>query len=126
MLQSGNVFFEKKYQDKCNISVSEHTIGVNNQTNYCMAKRKLTVPLMERAELETKLKTKNQIEVSDSAKLYIVQITDKHMRGEAMPIDYARPLIEKIVLSDRQVEFLREERERMYKEAMDEQKIKFF
>ena len=81
---------------------------------------------MERAELETKLKTKNQIEVSDSAKLYIVQITDKHMRGEAMPIDYARPLIEKIVLSDRQVEFLREERERMYKEAMDEQKIKFF
>ena len=30
MLQSEENYYEKKFQNKCNISVSEHTIGVNN------------------------------------------------------------------------------------------------
>lgn len=81
---------------------------------------------MERAELENKLRYNDRIEVADSARTYILQITDKHMRGEAMPIDYARPEIEKIVLNARQVEFLRSERERMYNEAIKENKLTFF
>lgn len=81
---------------------------------------------VERGELETKLKSKQQIEVSDSLKIYFIQITDKHLRGEQMPIEYARPEIEKIVLSARQVEFLQSERERLYKEAIQIGKIKFY
>ena len=81
---------------------------------------------VERAELENKLKYHNHIEMADSAKTYILHITDKHMRGEAMPVDYARPQIEKILLTRRQVDFLREERERMYEEAVKEKKINFF
>ena len=83
------------------------------------------IPL-ERAELESRLKTKNQIEVKDSTKTYLLQITEKRMRGEAMPIDYARPEIEKMVLYARQAEFLRSERERLYKEAVETKKINFF
>ncbi len=83
------------------------------------------IPL-ERAELESLLKAKNQIEVKDSTKTYLLQITEKHMRGEAMPIDYARPEIEKMVLYSRQAEFLRSERERLYKEAIETKKINFF
>ena len=81
---------------------------------------------MERAELESKLKYSNRIEVANDEKTYILQITDKHMRGEAMPIEYARPQIEKIVLNARQVEFLKSERERMYQEAIDKQQLKFY
>lgn len=83
------------------------------------------IPL-ERAELESRLKTKNQIEVKDSTKTYLLQITEKHIRGEAMPIDYARPEIEKMVLYARQADFLRAERERLYKEAVEAKKITFF
>ena len=83
------------------------------------------IPL-ERAELESRLKTKNQIEVKDSTKTYLLQITEKHIRGEAMPIDYARPEIEKMVLYARQADFLRAERERLYKEAVETKKITFF
>ena len=83
------------------------------------------IPL-ERAELESRLKTKNQIEVQDSTKTYLLQITEKHMRGEAMPIDYARPEIEKMVLYARQADFLRSERERLYKEAVQSKTVKFF
>lgn len=83
------------------------------------------VPL-DRAELESRLKYKNQLEVADSTKVYFVQITEKRMRGEMMPIEYARPQIEKIVLNARQVTFLKEERERLYEEALQSEKIKFF
>ena len=81
---------------------------------------------IERTELETRLKSTNQIEVSDTLKTYVLQVTDKRLRGEQMPRDYARPQIEKIVLSGRQVEFLQKERERMYNEAIQSGKIVFF
>ena len=79
-----------------------------------------------RTELESKLKYSNRIEVSDSTKTYILQITNKHMRGEAMPVEYARPDIEKIILNSRRVEFLRKERERLYNEAIQDKKLMFF
>jgi len=85
----------------------------------------LHIPV-ERAELESMLKSKNQIEVTDSAKTYLLQITDKCMRGEKMPMEYARPEIEKIVLSQRQVEFLQKERERLYNEAIQSGKVVFY
>ena len=81
---------------------------------------------VERAELETRLKAKNQIEVADTLKTYLLQVEDKHLRGEQMPMEYARPQIEKMVLSARQVEFLTKERERLYNEAIQNQKIKFY
>ena len=81
---------------------------------------------IERSELENRLKNKNQIEVADSIRVYFLQVTDKHLRGEQMPIEYARPEIEKIVLSARQVEFLQSERERLYQEAIETGEIKFY
>ncbi len=81
---------------------------------------------VERAELENALKNKNQIEFADSVKTYLLQVTDKHLRGEQMPLEYARPQIEKIVLATRQVEFLQKERERIYNEAIQDRKIKFY
>ena len=81
---------------------------------------------IERAELEARLKAKNNVEVTDSLKTYLLQVTDKHLRGEQMPMEYARPQIEKIVLNARQVDFLNKERERLYNEAMQNQKIKFY
>ena len=48
------------------------------------------------------------------------------MRGEKMPVEYARPQVEKSILNARRVEFLRKERERLYNDAVQEKKIKFF
>ena len=81
---------------------------------------------VERADLETKLKYGNRIEISDSTQTFILQVTEKHMRGEKMPVEYARPQIEKIILNARRVEFLRKERERLYNDAVQEKKITFF
>ena len=81
---------------------------------------------MERADLEAKLKASNHIEVTDSTKIYVLQVTDKYMRGEAMPVEYARPQIENIILNARRVEFMRKERERLYNEAIQTRKIHFY
>ena len=81
---------------------------------------------IERSDIESKLKYTNRIEVTDADKTYILQITDKRMRGEAMPVEFARPEIEKIILNARQVEFLRKERERRYNEAVQGRKVNFF
>ena len=81
---------------------------------------------MERADLENRLKGTNHIEVADSSKIYLLQITQKSMRGEAMPVEYARPQIEKIILNARRVEFMRKERERLYNEAIQKRKIHFY
>ena len=80
----------------------------------------------ERAEIEAQLKNRNQVEVTDSLQTYLIQVTEKHLRGERMPLEYARPEIEKIVLSERQVDFLNKEREKLYNEAIQEKKIVFF
>ena len=50
----------------------------------------------------------------------------EHIVGELMPLDYARPQLEEYILTTRQVEFLRNERGRMYDEAIQQGKIVFY
>ena len=83
------------------------------------------IPL-DHEDLEAQLRAQSQIEMSDSAQTYILQVIDKRLRGEQMPLEYARPEIEKLVLSSRQNEFLQKERERLYQEAIQEKRIKFY
>ena len=85
----------------------------------------LSMPF-ERDELDRLLRNKQQIEWQDSLSTYILQVTDKRMAGEPMPIEYARPEIEKAVLSQRRVLFLQKERERLYEDAIKYNKIVFF
>ena len=85
----------------------------------------LTMPF-EQDELDRLLRSKQQIELQDSLSTYILQVTDKQMAGEPMPIEYARPEIEKAVLSQRRVLFLQKERERLYEDALRHKKIQFF
>ena len=85
----------------------------------------LTMPF-EQDELDRLLRSKQQIELQDSLSTYILQVTDKRMAGEPMPVEYARPEIEKAVLSQRRVQFLQEERERVYEDALRHKKIQFF
>jgi hypothetical protein len=49
-----------------------------------------------------------------------------YVRGEQMPLDFARGEIEKIILSQRQVEFIQQKREEIYKEALEQGKLKLY
>ena len=69
---------------------------------------------------------KKQIELQDTTNTYLLQVTDVHTIGEPMPIEYAAPEIEKIILNQRQVEFLQHERDALYNQAIHDHKLKFY
>lgn len=61
----------------------------------------------------------------DSTSLYLLQVTDCRLAGEPMPVDYAREAIDKIILSQRRVAFLQQQRKQLYDEAVIFGKVKF-
>jgi hypothetical protein len=81
---------------------------------------------IERADLEKAISKHNQIELSDSTKTYLLQLNAKYLKGEKMPLEYAEPEIKKLILNQRQYEFLQKERERIYNDAIQQQKIIFY
>ena len=74
------------------------------------------VPIAQQ-ELSTLLKQQQQIDVQDSLQTYIIQITDKRLQGEEMPIEYAEPKIKKIILGEREPAFISEQKALFYHEA---------
>ncbi len=77
----------------------------------------LRIP-MERNNMTTLLRDHKIISLSDSTSCYLLRVTDKKMKGETMPYEYARPEIEKLLLEKRQQAFLKEEKEKIYQEAV--------
>lgn len=77
----------------------------------------LSMPF-EQNDLLKQLKNNAQIELQDTVSTYILQVTDKCLAGESMPLDYATEEIEKMILSRRQVEFIKKEREDLYNKAL--------
>ena len=65
-----------------------------------------------------------QFEERDSTSLYILQVTDCRLAGEAMPVDYARPTIDKIILAERRITFLQDQRRQLYDDAVRFGKVK--
>lgn len=61
----------------------------------------------------------------DSTSIYLLQVTDCRLAGEAMPEEYARPTIDKIILAERRVTFLQKQREQLYDEAVRFGKVRF-
>ncbi len=78
----------------------------------------------EKDDLNQRLQRTRQIELQDSVNTYLLQVTDVYTRGQLMPIEYARPEIEKMILRYRQVEFLERERELLYEKAINARKLK--
>lgn len=80
----------------------------------------------EKDNLNNQLRQKKQIELQDSVNVYLLQVTEMHTQGGMMPLSYARKEIEKILLRQRQVEFLEREREDLYNDAIKKGKLKLY
>lgn len=61
----------------------------------------------------------------DTTSIYLLQVTDCRLAGQAMPVDYARPAIDKMILSERRVSFLQQQREELYDDAVRFGKIRY-
>lgn len=76
-------------------------------------------------EVEQEIRHNRLIESSDSSRISMLRVTDRHLQGEAMPMEYARTEIEKVLLNQRQVQFLQRQREEMYQQAVRQKRVVF-
>lgn len=80
----------------------------------------------EEDNLHKLLKQKRQLSMQDSLNTYVLQVSEMYGRGEQMPLDYARGEIEKILLNQRQVEFIQQKRDELYTNALKQGKLKLY
>lgn len=76
--------------------------------------------------VQSELRDKELISISDSVNTYFLQVVDKRLIGEFMPLEYAHDAIRDILLSYRQVEFLHEQRDALYEDAVRFNRVKFY
>lgn len=67
---------------------------------------------------------KQQIVLEDTTSVYVLQITDKRLSGDVMPLEYARENIEQILINNWQIGFLKNERKSLYDDAVRFNKLK--
>lgn len=74
--------------------------------------------------LKHQIKGGQLVQLQDTMSVYMLQLTEVCGAGEPKPLDYVRGEIEMIILSERRVEFINKERERMYDKAVEQGKLK--
>ena len=74
--------------------------------------------------LKQQIKGGQLVQLQDTMSVYMLQLTEVCGAGEPKPLDYVRGEIEMIILSERRVEFINKERERMYDKAVEQGKLK--
>lgn len=67
--------------------------------------------------LNAAIRQQQQIEVRDSAQIYLLQLTDKRFVGDLMPLELADPEIRKIMLQERRTDFIQQQKDAMYEDA---------
>ena len=73
------------------------------------------MPIDDAAAIQQlKNKKTETINVSDSASIYLLRITDKYLAGEVMPFDYAEPLIKQSIMEKRKLDFLKSYEQNIY------------
>lgn len=80
----------------------------------------------DKKEFQKQLKQKPQIETQDSINTYLLQVTQVCHAGDYAPLDYVRSEIEKLLLSQRQVDFLYSLREKLFDKAIQQGDLKIY
>ena len=71
------------------------------------------------------LKEQKRLEVQDSAYVYLLNIKEYALTGNAAPFEFAKGQIFDILLSQKRESFMKEFEDDLYKKAIDDGKIKF-
>ena len=71
------------------------------------------------------LRVNNHLEVSDSAFIYFLNISDRLLVGNVAPFDYVQTQIYSMLLNKQKIDYLREFGERLYVDAVKKGSVKF-
>ena len=71
------------------------------------------------------LRVNNHLEVSDSASIYFLNITERLLVGNVAPFDYVQTQIYSMLVNKQKIDYLREFGERLYVDAVKNGSVKF-
>jgi len=71
------------------------------------------------------LKVNNHLEVSDSAYVYFLNISDRLLVGNIAPFDYAQTQIQSILVNRRKIDYINDFGERLYLDAVKSGAVRF-
>ncbi len=80
----------------------------------------------EIADQEKFLRTKKFSESRDMNYYYLVSIREYRLAGQVSPIEYVKEDIRNLILSKQKIEFLKQIEKDIYKEGLDNNKVKLF
>jgi len=66
------------------------------------------------------------IEKQDDNFIYFLNITDYLLPGDNAPFEYAKSIVQGILINQRKIDFLRKTKDDLYKRALDKGEIQFF
>ncbi|MDR2683227.1 MAG: peptidyl-prolyl cis-trans isomerase [Dysgonamonadaceae bacterium] len=72
------------------------------------------------------LKTQSTVEVTDSVYCYLLNISEYVLSGTISPYEYARPLIQELIINKRKVDFLKDIKEELYRDAVRKGEVVFY
>ena len=78
---------------------------------------------MKKVDMQKQLKPNTLVTMSDSVSTYVLQVNDIRPAGTVMPIEYARSEIQPVLLRERATNYLENERNRIYEDAVRFKKI---
>lgn len=84
------------------------------------------MPPVVSASPENYLRKKHSSELKDSAFYYFLNVTDYRGAGEQTPYAFARPQVRDMLLNAKQVNFMQDVKEELYKQAVERNKIKIY
>lgn len=84
------------------------------------------MPQPEGAEAEKNLSTRRHIELQDTAFHYFLHVTGYRAEGEEKPYEVAREQARQLLLNERQGRFLQQVGDDLYRQAVDNNEIKYY
>lgn len=77
------------------------------------------------SDLETKLITEKHLELRDSLYYYFLSVNDYRGKGQEEPFEFARKEVKDMVINTKQIDFIRDVKEDLYRQAIKRNKIKY-
>lgn len=95
----------------------------NNWVNFRVVKNNVPEPIEDEQRY---LSRNNQIEITDSAYYYLVNIRDHKLAGEPAPVEYVERNIRNLILNKRKIDFLKQVEDNIYKEGIRQNKFEIY
>ena len=72
------------------------------------------------------LRTHKNIELNHKGYWYFLNISDYQLKGGQMPFDFAKAQIKEILINQKKMDFLKEVKEELYRDALKEKEVEYF